>query len=102
MHVLRSRAPAAHLLSGQRVQSLADLGERALSQLPPDQVVADPLGVVKVPHGVGGGAAEGHRDDVLAPGGRGGLALVQPVAVHHHVAAVGHRHHGQRHRVSVL
>ena len=102
-HHHQSHANSAHLLSRQRVESLTNFGERALSQLPPDQVVADPLGVVKVPYGVGGGTSERHRDDVLSTpgGGRGGLPLVQPVAVHHHVA-VRYWHNSQRQRVTVF
>lgn len=37
-----------HLLASQRVETLSNFGERSLSELPPDQIVPDPFGVVKV------------------------------------------------------
>lgn len=72
------------------METFSNFGERALSQFPPDQIVPDPFGVVKVLEGVGSGATERHREGPLVPGAVGGPTLV--AAVYHHVA-VNNGHH---------
>lgn len=77
------------------METLSNFGERALAQLPADQVVAHPLGVVEVLEDVSGGAAQGHRHGGLgaAATARALPLLCAVAAVHDHVATVGHWHH---------
>lgn len=72
------------------METFSNFGERAFSQFPPDQVVPDPFGVIKVLEDVGCGAAERHREGALVLGAVWGSTLL--AAVHHHVA-VNNRHH---------
>lgn len=81
---------SAYLLAGQRVETFSNFGEGALSQFPPDQIVSDPFGVIKVLEDVGCGATKRHREGTLVPGAARGPTLV--AAVYHHVA-VNDGHH---------
>lgn len=72
------------------METFSNFGERAFSQFPPDQIVSDPFGVIKVLEDVGRRATERDREGTLVPGAVWGPALV--AAVHHHVA-VNNRHH---------
>lgn len=47
---------SAYLFTRQRMETFSNFGERALSQFPPDQIVSDPFGVIKVLEDVGCGA----------------------------------------------
>lgn len=72
------------------METFSNFGERALPQFPPDQIVSDPFGVIKVLEDVGCGATERHREGTLVPGAVWGPTLV--AAVRHHVA-VNNGHH---------
>lgn len=84
------------------METLSNFGERAFSQFPPDQIVSDPLGVVKVLEDVGCGATQRHGERALVPGAATLVAatlvastLVAATlvaAVRHHVA-VNNGHH---------
>lgn len=81
---------SAYLFTSQRMETFSNFGEGALSQFPADQIVSDPLSVIKVLEDVGCRAAQRHREGTFVPGAVWGSTLV--AAVHHHVA-VNNGHH---------
>lgn len=66
----------AHLFPSQRVETLSNFGERSFSKLPPDQIVPDTFGVVKVLEDFRRRAAQGGREDALIPGTVWGFTLM--------------------------
>lgn len=73
-------AQSPYLFTRQNVETLSNFGERALSQLPADQVVSDPFGVVEALDHHLLGTEQGLREDFLLRGIARALLLLRPVA----------------------
>lgn len=83
---------SSHLLAGDRVKPLSHFGERALSQLPPDQIIPNSFRVVKVSQDISWTtAAQRRRRGVFCAYGGRSFRPKNPLAVHPHVCpSIGH------------